>query len=83
MVDYKNNNNNNNQLDNIDPYILVDEKSSDEIYVGVSITFNDKSKNIWKIKRIIKLGNIWHVQYPNGNRDYIYCWNDRLSYIYD
>lgn len=73
----------NNESIRIEPYVLIDELSGDEIYVGTSISFNDKGSNVWKIKRIIKLGTVWHIQFPNGNRDFIFSWDNRLTYTYN
>lgn len=66
----------------IEPYVLIDELSSDEIYIGTSRSFNTKSSSIWRIKRIIKIGTVWHMQYPNGSQDFNFIWDDRLSYTY-
>ena len=70
------------QHHNIDPYVLVDEMSNTEIYIGTSRTFNDRSGNIWRIKRYWKIGNVWFSGFPNGNQDFMYKWDDRLSYSY-
>ena len=37
---------------NVEPYVLVDEMSDTEIYIGTSRTFNNRSKPIWRIKLI-------------------------------
>lgn len=66
----------------IEPYILVDEPSTTEIYVGTSKSFSDQSKSNWKIKRIIKIGSVWKFQFPDGDQDFNFVWDDRFSYTY-
>jgi len=66
----------------IEPNILVDELSTTEIYVGTSKSFNDPSKSDWKIKRIVKIGSIWKFQFPDGEQDFNFVWDDRLLYTY-
>lgn len=66
----------------IDPYVLVDEMSDTEFFVGTSRTFNNKSANIWRIKRYWKIGNVWMSGFPDGKQDFIHVWDDRLSYTY-
>jgi hypothetical protein len=66
----------------IEPYILVDELSTTEYYIGTSKSFNDMARPNWRIKRIVKIGNVWKFQYPDGKQDFIFIWDDRLSYSY-
>ena len=66
----------------VDPYILVDEMSDTEIYIGTSRTFNDRAKPIWRIKRFWKIGNVWFSGFPDGKQDFIHVWDDRLSFTY-
>jgi len=66
----------------IEPYILVDELSATEIYLGTSKSFSDPSKSNWKIKRIIKIGSVWKFQFPNGDQGFNFVWDDRLLYTY-
>jgi hypothetical protein len=70
------------QAINIEPYLLVDETSTTEYYIGTSRSFSDPGKPNWRIKRIIKIGNIWKSQYPNGDQRFQFIWDDRFSYIY-
>ena len=56
--------------------------SDTEFYIGTSIQFNDKSKPMWRIKRIWKIGNVWNFGYPNGEQDFKFIWDDRFTYIY-
>ncbi len=56
-----------------EPIVLVDEVSTNEIYIGVSINGKKTDKPIWQIKRVVKNGNIWDVsQYPDGNQNFIF-----------
>jgi len=66
----------------VDPYVLVDETSSTEIYVGTSRSYNDRGKGIWRIKRFWKIGNVWNSGFPDGNQKYVHIWDNRLSYTY-
>lgn len=67
---------------NYEPVRLIDELSETEIYIGESINFSDKSNDSWRIKKIIKIGNVWEFQFPNGKQDYVFIWDDRYAYDY-
>jgi hypothetical protein len=75
-------NNINIQDTNKDPIVLIDELSATEYYIGTSNNFKDLSKPHWRIRRIWKIGSVWHFGYPDGNQDFKYVWDDRLSYTY-
>ena len=70
------------QAINIEPYLLVDEVSTIEYYIGVSKSFPDPGLPNWRIKRILKIGNVWRFQYPNGDQNFIFIWDDRPLYSY-
>lgn len=76
------------QEHNRDAAMLVDEVSPTEFYVGVSINHRDTAKPTWRIKRIWKVGNVWHFGFPQenseygGNQEYKWIWDDRYSYTY-
>jgi len=63
-------------------YMLVDEVSTTLYYVGTSKNSTDTSKPNWRIKKIWKIGNVWHFRFPNGNEDFKFVWNNRTSYTY-
>lgn len=69
-------------FDKIEPNTIIDEVSNTEYYIGTSENGIDLSKPTWKIKRILKVGNIWKFGYPNGNQTYEYVWNSRYEYAY-
>ena len=70
------------QLRHFDEIMLVDELSSTEYYVGWSNNFSDPAAPNWRIRRIWKVGNVWKFEFPDGNQDYIWIWDSRLSYQY-
>lgn len=70
------------QAINIEPYLLVDETSTTEYYIGTSKSFSDPAKPNWRIKRIMKIGNVWKFQYPNGRQGFDFIWDDRFTYTY-
>lgn len=65
-----------------DPVMLIDELSATEYYIGMSNNFKDPGAAHWRIRRIWKIGSVWHFGYPDGNQDFKYVWDDRLSYTY-
>lgn len=68
---------------NFKPYILVDELSDTEIYVGISKNGRSKSKPIWQIKKSVKNGSVWTInEYPNGDQSFSFIWDNRLTYTY-
>lgn len=70
------------QQHKIENILLVDELSDTEYYVGTSANFSDPAKDNWRIKRIWKVGNVWRFEFPDGNQDFKWVWDDRLSYTY-
>ena len=68
---------------NIEPIQLIDEVSSTEFYIGLSNNGRDTSKEIWKINKITKNGNVWNTsQYPNGSQKFEFIWDNRATYTY-
>ncbi len=68
---------------NIDAVTLIDEHSDTEFYIGVSKNGGDTTKPIWRIRRIKKTGNVWCIcGYPNSDQDFIFIWDNRLTYTY-
>ena len=57
----------NTQERNKDAVMLVDELTSTEYYVGISWNRADQSKPTWRIKRIWKVGTVWHFGFPQQN----------------
>ena len=66
----------------IEPYLLVDEVSLNEFYIGTSKSFSDQTKSNWRIKKIWKDGNVWMFGYPTGSQDFSFAWSDRAGYTY-
>jgi hypothetical protein len=67
----------------IQPYILVDQVSPTEIYIGTSLSFNSQSAEIWRINKIIQDGSVWVLTlYPDGDQGFKFKWSDRLTYTY-
>lgn len=66
----------------IEPTTLIDQVSSTDFYLGMSKSFKDQAKEIWRIKRIWQDGTVWYVGYPGGNQDFTFVWNDRADYVY-
>lgn len=68
---------------NIEPIQLIDEVSSTEFYIGLSNNGRDTSKEIWKINKITKNGNVWNIsQFPNGSQKFEFIWDNRATYTY-
>jgi len=76
------NSNINLQAINIEPHILILELSSTEYYIGTSKSFSDPAKSNWRIKRIVRISGVWNFQYPNGDQDFKFIWDDKLLYSY-
>ena len=70
------------QQHNYDPIMMVDETSSIEYYVGVSNNFDGGGNATWRIKRIMKIGNVWKFQFPDGNQEFKFVWDLRYGYTY-
>ena len=67
---------------NIESSMFVEEVSSTEIYVGYSKNSSVRSAPHWRIKRILFLSNVWNFQFPNGNQNFEFIWDDRDTYDY-
>ena len=67
---------------NLEPYVLLDGLTGATQYTGVSISFNDINKPIWKIKKEWQIENIQYMGFPEGNQGYDYAWSGRTGYTY-
>ena len=73
---------------NKDAVMLVDELTSTEYYIGISWNRADQSKPTWRIKRIWKVGTVWHFGFPqpdpkhDGNQEVKWVGDERYSYTY-
>ena len=67
---------------NIEPYKYIDELSSTEFYIGTSKSSNNASASNWRIKRIWQVGTVWKTGFPNGDQNFSFKWDDRLTYVY-
>ena len=72
----------NTQQYNAEQIMLVDEMSSTEYYIGTSDNSSDQAAANWKIKRIWQIGTVWKFGFPDGNQEFKWIWDDRLSYTY-
>lgn len=61
---------------------LIEEVSSTEYYIGISESFVNIYEAIWQIKKISKTGDVWTIQFPNGDQSFNYIWNNRAGYTY-
>jgi hypothetical protein len=67
----------------IAPITLIHEYSTTEFYIGISINGADTGTAHWSIRKISKTGTVWMVtQYPNGNQNFNFIWDERLLYTY-
>jgi len=66
------------QSTNLEPFILIDEVTGEEIYVGVSKNTRNTTEPNWRIKKIWKDGTIWRIEFPNGDQSYTHVWDDRI-----
>lgn len=61
----------------------IDESSSTLVYVGYALTSGaDGALDIWKIKKIEKIGTVWEIKYADGDEMYNNVWNNRFSLNY-
>jgi hypothetical protein len=66
-----------------EPVTLIHTYSETEYYIGVSNNGHDTSREIWQIKKMSKVGDVWYVtQFPNGSQLFNYVWDNRLIYTY-
>lgn len=61
---------------------LVDEVSSTEFYIGYSNNSSNRSAAHWRIKRIIQISSVWNFEFPDGNQNFVFVWDDRDTYDY-
>jgi len=72
----------NGQVFNLEPILLIDNLSDNEVYIGTSRGLRIENKTIWRIKRYTNVNGIRKFAYPNGKQDFNYVWNDRFTYNY-
>lgn len=71
------------QAYDIVPIEIIDEYSETEFYYGTSINGSDVNRNIWRIKKMSKVENIWNLTlFPDGDQSFSYSWSERLNYVY-
>ena len=63
------------------PYKLVDEISTTEFYIGTSLSSSKSTPN-WSIKKIWKDETVWKFGFPDGNQNFSFIWDNRLTYNY-
>lgn len=61
---------------------LVDEVSSTEFYIGYSKNSSSRSAANWRIKRIVQISSVWNFEFPDGNQNFVFVWDDRDTYDY-
>lgn len=81
MSDF-NNFQDNTKIYDLEPYVLIDGFTGTTQYTGVSISFNDVNKLIWKIKKEWVIGNIQYMGFPDGDQSYLYAWSGRTGHTY-
>ena len=81
MTDFNNFNDNITKYQ-FEPITLVDEVSTDLIYIGNSLGGKNTSAATWKIKKIWKDGTVWKTEFPNGDQNNIFVWNNRKNGTY-
>lgn len=68
---------------NVNPIKNVDVSDPSDIYIGETRNSKNGSANSWQIKRIVKINNVWHTQFPNGDQSHKFKWDNRLTYNYE
>jgi hypothetical protein len=69
-------------LNNIEPQLIVDVATNNQIYIGISNNTKNTGNPTWKIKYIWQTGTVWNFGYPNGDQSFAYIWDLRDSYNY-
>ncbi len=65
------------------PYALrSDEYSASVNYVGIAKVGTLDADSIWQIKRITVSGTVTKIEYAQGNAEFKFVWDNRLSYSY-
>ena len=67
---------------NIEPYVLIEEISDTDFYIGTCNNGNNPAMSFWKIKKIWKEDNIIKFGYPDRDQSFSFSWNDRGKYNY-
>lgn len=61
----------------------IDEITTTLVYIGYAqVSAPDPSLDLWKIKRIEKVGTVWEIRYADGDELYDNIWNNRFSINY-
>lgn len=60
----------------------IDEVNDSLFYLGWAELGADENAPCWKIRRILKIGNVWRQEYAFGNQFYRYIWTDRGTLPY-
>lgn len=62
--------------------IEIDTSIAGVTYVGQALPGTAKDSAAWRIKKITDSAGGSSVDWANGNANFVYVWDDRLSYVY-
>lgn len=62
--------------------LRIDIVSDELYYIGWAVLGASETSPEWKIRRIVKSGNVWNIGFAFGNQYYRYKWSDRASLPY-
>ena len=62
--------------------ISYDEVNDFLYYLGWAELNSAEDEEVWKIRRIRKVGSVWYQEYAYGNQFYRYKWSERSTYPY-
>lgn len=62
--------------------LRLDDAGGGVLYIGVAQTGALESSDVWKIKKVLTIGSIMSILWPNGSTDYAFAWEARTSLSY-
>jgi hypothetical protein len=61
---------------------IIDDDGAGTTYVCEATPGTGSAESAWRIQKIVVLGNVTTIGYPNGNAKFIYIARDMASYTY-
>jgi hypothetical protein len=52
------------------------------IFIGVTNNLKDTAAKNWSIQKISQVGTVWRFEYPYGDQNFAYVWDNRNNGTY-
>jgi len=61
---------------------FIDVVSPTMIFIGITNNLKDTAAKNWSIQKISQVGTVWRFEYPYGDQNFAYVWDNRNNGTY-